>query len=58
MIQHSFPTRRSSDLSAAGAALISLNPMRDTLEDYFMKRVAEMGVGARAALAEDSRASH
>jgi hypothetical protein len=30
--------------------------MRDTLEDFFMKRVAEMGAGARAPLAEDVRA--
>jgi ABC-2 type transport system ATP-binding protein len=47
------------ELSAAGATLISLNPMRDTLEDFFMKRVAEMGAGARAPLAEEpARASH
>jgi ABC-2 type transport system ATP-binding protein len=52
------PDRILADLSAAGAALVSLNPMRDTLEDFFMKRVAEMGAGARAPLAEDSRASH
>ena len=47
-----------TELTAAGAALISLNPMRDTLEDFFMKRVAEMGAGARAPLAEEpARAS-
>jgi hypothetical protein len=47
-----------SDLSAAGATLISLNPMRETLEDFFMQRVAEMGKGARAPLAEETRAGH
>ena len=47
-----------TELTAAGAALISLNPMRDTLEDFFMKRVAEMGAGARAPHAEEpARAS-
>jgi hypothetical protein len=28
---------------------VSLNPVRDTLEDFFVRRVAEMGEGARAA---------
>ena len=52
------PDRILADLAAAGATLVSLNPLRDTLEDFFMKRVAEMGAGARAGLAEDSRAGH
>jgi ABC-2 type transport system ATP-binding protein len=52
------PDRLLAELIAAGATLISLNPMRDTLEDFFMKRVAEMGIGARPALREGSRASH
>src|SRR6478672_2049985 len=47
------PDRILADLTAAGATLVSLNPMRDTLEDFFMKRVAEMGAGARAPHAED-----
>jgi ABC-2 type transport system ATP-binding protein len=52
------PEQILTELTAAGAALISLNPMRDTLEDFFMKRVAEMGAGARAPLAEEpARAS-
>jgi hypothetical protein len=29
------------DLVAAGAHLVSLNPMRETLEDFFVKKVAE-----------------
>jgi ABC-2 type transport system ATP-binding protein len=41
------PDRILSALTAAGARLISLNPMRDTLEDYFLQRVAEAGDGAR-----------
>ena len=50
------PDRVLSELAAAGAALVSLNPMRETLEDFFMQRVAEMGSGARAPLAEETRA--
>src|SRR5215218_6986354 len=48
------PDRILADLTAAGASLVSLNPIRDTLEDFFMKRVAEMGAGARAPLAEEA----
>ena len=32
-----------ADLAAAGAQLVSLNPLRDTLEDFFVRQV-----GARA----------
>jgi hypothetical protein len=28
---------------------VSLNPLRDTLEDFFVRRVAEIGEGARAS---------
>jgi ABC-2 type transport system ATP-binding protein len=52
------PEHVLGDLMAAGAGLISLNPMRDTLEDFFMKHVAEMGPGARAPHVEEARASH
>jgi ABC-2 type transport system ATP-binding protein len=37
------------ELVGAGAALISLNPVRETLEDVFVRRVAAVGDGARAA---------
>jgi ABC-2 type transport system ATP-binding protein len=37
------PERALSDLAALGASVASLNPMRDTLEDYFMRRVSEHG---------------
>jgi ABC-2 type transport system ATP-binding protein len=50
------PDRILAELTAAGASLVSLNPMRDTLEDFFMKRVAEMGAGARAPDQEELRA--
>jgi ABC-2 type transport system ATP-binding protein len=33
------PERILSEFTAAGAALVSLNPIRDTLEDYFVKQV-------------------
>ena len=50
------PDHMLAELMAAGASLVSLNPVRGTLEDFFMKRVAEMGAGARASLAEESHA--
>jgi ABC-2 type transport system ATP-binding protein len=50
------PDRILAELTAAGASLVSLNPMRDTLEDFFMKRVAEMGAGARTPHQEELRA--
>ena len=37
------PDRMLSDLVATGATLVSLNPVRDTLEDFFVKHVAEAG---------------
>jgi hypothetical protein len=41
------PERLLPDLASAGASLVSLNPVRDSLEDFFMQRVAEVGRGAR-----------
>jgi hypothetical protein len=43
------PDRILSELVATGAALVSLNPLRDTLEDFFMQHVAEAGAGARGS---------
>jgi ABC-2 type transport system ATP-binding protein len=43
------PERMLTDLTATGAKLVSLNPIRDTLEDFFVRRVAEVGEGARAS---------
>src|SRR3954462_257659 len=41
------PEEMLRELTAAGAAMVSLNPLRETLEDVFVRRVAEMGKGAR-----------
>jgi ABC-2 type transport system ATP-binding protein len=41
------PEELLRDLAAAGATLVSLNPLRETLEDVFVRRVAEVGQGAR-----------
>ena len=41
------PEELLRDLTAAGATLVSLNPVRETLEDVFVRRVAAMGDGAR-----------
>jgi ABC-2 type transport system ATP-binding protein len=46
------PERVLADLVATGATLVSLNPVRDTLEDFFVRQVAEMGDGARAGSKE------
>lgn len=50
------PERILAELTASGASLVSLNPMRDTLEDFFMKRVAEVGRGARPSHTEEASA--
>jgi ABC-2 type transport system ATP-binding protein len=51
------PDRMLAELVATGASLVSLLPMRDTLEDFFVRRVAEAGE-ARADAGESSRARH
>jgi ABC-2 type transport system ATP-binding protein len=43
------PERVLSDIVATGATLVSLNPVRDTLEDFFVRRVAEVGEGSRGS---------
>jgi ABC-2 type transport system ATP-binding protein len=40
------PERLLADLIATGASVVSLNPLRDTLEDFFVRRVAEAGARA------------
>jgi ABC-2 type transport system ATP-binding protein len=49
------PDRLLSEVIATGATLVSLTPVRDTLEDFFVKRVAEVGEGARRARDDGSR---
>ena len=41
------PEELLRDLAAGGASLVSLNPVRETLEDVFVRRVAAVGDGAR-----------
>jgi ABC-2 type transport system ATP-binding protein len=41
------PERLLAELVSMGASLVSLNPLRDTLEDVFVRRVTEAGAGAR-----------
>ena len=50
------PDRFVADLSAAGATLLSVNPLRDTLEDFFVKQVTapqvtahDRGLGSQVA---------
>jgi ABC-2 type transport system ATP-binding protein len=50
------PERMLSELTATGAELVSLNPIRQTLEDFFVQRVAEIGDGARADQPQPSHA--
>ena len=52
------PERILADLTATGAKLVSLNPLRDTLEDFFVRRVAEVGEGARAPRKAGADAGH
>jgi ABC-2 type transport system ATP-binding protein len=39
------PERLLAELVATGAALVSLNPLRDTLEDFFVREVATAPAG-------------
>jgi ABC-2 type transport system ATP-binding protein len=41
------PEEMLRELIAAGATMVSLNPLRETLEDVFVRRVSEVGQGAR-----------
>ena len=50
------PHQIVSELVATGASVVSLNPLRATLEDFFVQRVREVGAGARGASAGDASA--
>ncbi|HWK09003.1 MAG TPA: ABC transporter ATP-binding protein [Vicinamibacterales bacterium] len=41
------PEQMLAEITAAGGSLVSLNPLRETLEDFFVRRVAQVGEGAR-----------
>jgi ABC-2 type transport system ATP-binding protein len=43
-------------LAAAGASIVSVNPLRDTLEDFFVQQIASVGAGARAHAGEGGHA--
>jgi ABC-2 type transport system ATP-binding protein len=47
------PDRVLAELTANGATLVSLNPLRDTLEDYFVRHV----VASRAPVPEEASAA-
>jgi ABC-2 type transport system ATP-binding protein len=47
------PEKLLAEFAATGARLVSINPVRDTLEDFFVRRVKEMGAGARAPEPEE-----
>jgi ABC-2 type transport system ATP-binding protein len=49
------PDRLMTQLSAAGAQIVSLNPIRDTLEDIFVQQVSRPEVAAAARGLEDVR---
>ena len=51
------PERVLADLVATGGTLVSLNPIRETLEDFFVRHVAEIGEGARSS-SEEHREGH
>ena len=44
------PEEMLRELTGAGATLVSINPLRETLEDVFVRRVAEVGDGARRVM--------
>jgi hypothetical protein len=41
------PEMMVASVVTAGGTLVSLNPIRETLEEFFVRRVAEMSAGAR-----------
>jgi ABC-2 type transport system ATP-binding protein len=50
------PERLLPELTASGARLVSMNPLRATLEELFVRHVREAGAGARASFAGDDHA--
>jgi len=44
-----------ADVLATGARLVSINPVRETLEDVFMKQVADAEAGSRDGVRDDGR---
>jgi ABC-2 type transport system ATP-binding protein len=50
------PERAVTMIAAAGASIVSVNPLRDTLEDFFVQQIASVGAGARAEGSESGHA--
>ena len=48
------PDRIVSEAAAAGATLVSLNPLRETLEDFFVEQIARVGAAADGQRVEDA----
>jgi ABC-2 type transport system ATP-binding protein len=51
------PERLVGELTAAGARLVSLNPIRDTLEEIFVRRVADAPARERSGAMASPRAT-
>jgi ABC-2 type transport system ATP-binding protein len=49
------PERLAAEMTARGARLVSILPIRDTLEDFFVRRVEQVGAGAREPEAAHAR---
>ncbi len=51
------PEQIVPQIAATGASVVSLNPVRETLEDFFVRRISEAGEGARTESVEEQHAS-
>jgi ABC-2 type transport system ATP-binding protein len=47
-----------ADVASMGATVVSINPVRETLEDYFIQRIAASGANGEPRPAEEARAGH
>ena len=52
------PERIIPEIAATGAAVVSMNPVRETLEDFFIQRITEAGAGARGVTGGADHARH
>ena len=50
------PERIVPEIAATGASIVSVNPVRETLEDFFVKRIAEAAEVARVEAVGDQHA--
>jgi ABC-2 type transport system ATP-binding protein len=50
------PERVIPDVASTGATVISMNPLRETLEEFFVHRVQAAAAGARLDPAQEQRA--